>query len=251
MSFSIEILLGLLAVIAAITVPLIIYFLQKSKKRLAYEVVSNTQLVGVKSEVQNKIKIYYENKLVENVHLVSIRIINSGNQPISIDDFARPISIQLGSSTNILTCEVLEQSPKDLDISILKMQNSVEIQPLLLNPNDSFNLNILLSDYREELEVSARVKGVAKVEIYREPPPVLNLILLFIMGLSVSLCLLYVVFKDLVESYFGTNSEILVYIIISPIIIIFTYIISSLIVEIIKSCFVRKVKEINSEKNEE
>ena len=144
MSFSIEILLGFLAVIAAITVPLIIYFLQKSKKRLAYEVVSNTQLVGVKSEVQNKIKIHYENKIVENVHLVSIRIINSGNQPISIDDFARPISIQLGSNTNILTCEVLEQSPKDLDISILKMQNSVEIQPLLLNPNDSFNLNILL-----------------------------------------------------------------------------------------------------------
>ena len=148
MNFSIEILLGFLAVIAAITVPLIIYFLQKSKKRLAYEVVSNTQLVGVKSEVQNKIKIYYENKLVENVHLVSIRLINSGNQPISIEDFARPINIKLGSNTNILTCEVLEKNPKDLDIVISKMQNSVKIQPLLLNPNDSLTLNILLGDYR-------------------------------------------------------------------------------------------------------
>ncbi|WP_198330609.1 hypothetical protein [Psychrobacter cibarius] len=94
MSFSIEILLGCLAVIAAITVPLIIYFLQKSKKRLAYEIVSNTQLVGVKSEVQNKIKIYYENKLVENVHLLLIRIINNGNQSISIGDFAKRIDIR-------------------------------------------------------------------------------------------------------------------------------------------------------------
>ena len=168
MSFSIEILLGFSAVIAAITVPLLIYFLQKSKRRVAYEVVSNAQLVGVKSEVQNKIKIYYENKLVENVHLVSIRIINSGNQPTSIDDFARPISIQLGSNTNILTSEVLGLNPKDLDVSILKMQNSVEIQPLLLNPNDSLTLNILISDYRGGLEVSARVRGISNIEIYRK-----------------------------------------------------------------------------------
>lgn len=244
MSFSIEILLGLLAVIAAITVPLIIYFLQKSKKRFAYEVISNTQLVGVKSEVQNKIKIYYENKLVENVHLISIRLINSGNQPIPIDDFARPINIQLGSETNILTCEVLEKNPKDLDVSILKMQDSIEIQPLLLNQNDSLTLNILLSDYRGGLEVSARVKGIAKVEVYREPQPISNIIWLSIILFSMVLTIISTNYKDSIESYFGFNSEFLGYIFISPVFIFFTYILIDASYVSVKESIIKKIREV-------
>ncbi|WP_296245519.1 hypothetical protein, partial [Psychrobacter sp. UBA6766] len=108
MSFSMEILLGFLAVIAAITVPLIIYFLQKSKKQLSYEIISNTQLVGVENEIQDRITILYDEKQVVNVHLISIRFVNDGNQPISIDDSAMPINIKLGSATNILTCEVFD-----------------------------------------------------------------------------------------------------------------------------------------------
>ena len=171
MGFSIEILLGLLAVIAAITVPLIIYFLQKSKKRLAYEVVSNTQLVGVKSEVQNKIKIYYENKLVADVHLLLIRIINNGNQSISIGDFAKRIDINLGNNLNILTCEILRQYPDNLDVNVIKMINSIEIEPLLLNPKDNFTIKILLSDYKEDFEVSARIEGIGKIEVYKGAHP--------------------------------------------------------------------------------
>lgn len=227
MSFSIEILLGFSAVIAAITVPLIIYFLQKSKKRLAYEVVSNTQLVGVKTEVQNKIKIYYENKLVENVYLVSIRLINSGNQPISIDDFARPINIQLGSNTKILTCEVLEQNPKDLDVSILKMQNSFEIQPLLLNPNDSLTLSILLSDYREELEVSARVKGVRNIETYSEPQPLLNIILMLLMIPFILFSITSTFFYDIFKNYLGFKVSVILS-------TLFIFIIATLVVQMIK-----------------
>lgn len=168
MNFSIEILLGFLAVIAAITVPLIIYFLQKSKKRLSYEVISNTQLVGVENEIQDRITILYDEKKVVNVHLISIRFVNDGNQPISIDDFAMPINVKLGSGTNILTCEVLEQSPNELNASIIKMEDSVEIQPLLLNSNDNFTLNILLNDYDESLYITTRIKGIKSISLYKK-----------------------------------------------------------------------------------
>lgn len=251
MSFSIEILLGFSAVIAAITVPLIIYFLQKSKRRLAYEVVSNAQLVGVKSEVQNKIKIYYENKLVENVHLVSIRIINSGNQPISIDDFARPISIQLGSNTNILTSEVLGLNPKDLDVSILKMQNSVEIQPLLLNPNDSLTLNILISDYRGGLEVSARVRGISNIEIYRKPESIKSIFLFPLVVLLLILNFFNAVFKNKIGSFFGLDNQNLALILLGPIIIFMCYTMASLLYQVIKDFFIRKVREVYSEESKE
>ena len=241
MVFSLELLIGVLAVIAAITVPLIIYFLQKSKKRLAYEVISDTQLVGIKSEVQNKIKIYYEDKLVENVHLISIKIINNGNQPISISDFAELINIRLGNNTNILTCEVLEQNPKDLDVCVVKIQDSIEIQPLLLNPNDSFTLNILLSNYKRDLEVSARIEGVNKIEYYVEPQPIANLIMLIIFILLIILNIFYVIFKSNFESFFGIDSEKLALILISPILIFSIYGILITSYEAIRFFFLEKL----------
>lgn len=211
MSFSIEILLGFLAVIAAITVPLIIFFLQKSKKRLAYEIVSNTQLVGVKSEVQNKIKIYYENKLVENVHLLLIRIINNGNQSISIGDFAKRIDINLGNNLNILTCEILRQYPDNLDVNVIKVVDSIQIEPLLLNPKDNFTIKILLSDYKENFEVSARIEGISKIEVYKEPQPLLNitLMLTFIPFLIVMITRIF--FEDTFKNYFGFDISIIVH----------------------------------------
>lgn len=178
MSLSVEILLGFLAVIAAITVPLIIYFLQKSRKKISYEIISNTQLVGIKNKIQDKIKILYEDKLVENVHLVSIRLINDGNQPIAIDDFATPIRVQLGNSTNILTYEVLEQNPSELNATIIRTEDRVEVQPLLLNSNDSFTLNILLNDYDESLCITARIKGVKNIGLYKKSKfTIVNLVL--------------------------------------------------------------------------
>lgn len=169
MSFSIEILLGFSAVIVAIAVPLIIYYLQKSKKQLSYEIISNTQLVGVENEIKDRITILYDEKKVVNVHLISIKFVNDGNQPISIDDFATPINVRLGSGTNILTCEVLEQSPNELNAGIVKMEDSVQIQPLLINSNDSFKLNILLNNYEGSLDITARIKGIKTISIYKEP----------------------------------------------------------------------------------
>ena len=249
MSFSLELLIGVLAVIAAITVPLIIYFLQKSKKRLAYEIISDTQLVGVDSEVQNKIKIYYEDKLVENVHLIVIRFINNGNQPISIDDFAKQINIGLGNNTNILTCEVLEQNPKNLDVNIIKMQDSIEVRSLLLNSKDSFTLNVLLSNYKRKLEISARVKGINQIDVYREPQLVPSLIVLSVIGFPMVLFILNFAFRDTVESYFGFNSEVLAYVLISPIFILIFYSMILTFFEAIKYFFIRKIREISSTEN--
>lgn len=171
-------LVGAIATIGAIIAAFIIYYLQKSKKRLSYEIISNTQLVGIKNKIQDKIKILYEDKLVENVHLVSIRLINDGNLPIAIDDFATPIRVQLGNNTNILTYEVLEQNPSELNATITRMEDRIEVQPLLLNSNDNFTLNILLNDYDESLCITARIKGVKNIGPYRKSKfTIVNLVL--------------------------------------------------------------------------
>ena len=157
------IILGLAAIIVAI----ILFLLGKKKKRLAYYIISNIQLVGIENSIRDKIKILYDEKQVTNVHLVSIKFINNGNEPISVDDFDKPISIKYDSAVNILTHEILEKNPEDLDALIRKTENSLEIKPLLLNVNDEFIVNILASDFEGNLEVSARIKGINKIEIYK------------------------------------------------------------------------------------
>lgn len=153
--------------LAAIVVAIILFLLGKKKKRLSYYIISNTQLVGIENSIRDKIKILYDERQVTNVHLVSIKFINNGNEPISVDDFDKPISIKYDSAVNILTHEILEKTPEDLDALIRKTENFLEIKPLLLNPNDEFIVNILASNFEGKLEVSARIKGINKIEIYK------------------------------------------------------------------------------------
>ncbi len=158
------IILGLAAIIVAI----ILFILGRKKKRLAYYIISNTQLVGIENSIQDKIKILYDEKQVTNVHLISIRFINNGNEPISVDDFDKPISIKYGNDVNIITHEMLEKIPEDLDAVIRKKEKSLEVEPLLLNTKDEFTVNILASDFNGDLDISARIKGVKELEIYNQ-----------------------------------------------------------------------------------
>ena len=158
------IILGLTAIIVAI----ILFILGRKKKRLAYYIISNTQLVGIENSIQDKIKILYDEKQVTNVHLISIKFINNGNEPISIDDFDKLISIKYDSAVNILTHEIVERVPENLDAIIKEKEKFLEIKPLLLNPSDKFIVNILASDFNKDLEISARIKGVKGIEIYNK-----------------------------------------------------------------------------------
>ena len=56
----------------------------------------------------------------------------------------------------------------ELNANIIKMKDSIEIQPLLLNPNDSFTLNVLLNNYDERLHVTARIEGVKSIGLYKK-----------------------------------------------------------------------------------
>lgn len=158
------IILGLAAIIVAI----IIFILGKKKKRLAYYIVSNTQLVGIENSIQDKIKILYDEKQVTNVHLISIKFINNGNEPISVDDFDKPIRIRYDSAVNVLTHEILEKDPEDLDAITREREEFIEVEPLLLNIKDEFTVNILASNFDGDLDISARIRGVKELEIYNK-----------------------------------------------------------------------------------
>ena len=205
-------LVGAIATIGAIIAAFVIYYLQKSKKRLSYEIISNTQLVGIENKVQDKIKIFYEDKLVENVHLVSIRFVNDGNQFVAIDDFTTPINVKFGEGTNILTGEVLEQNPSELNATIIRTEDRVEVQPLLLNSNDSFTLNILLNDYDESLCITARIKGVKNIGLYKKSKFTIVNLVLFLYSLLGICAVLGVIYGKETNNDFISNVGFITYV---------------------------------------
>lgn len=92
---------------------------------------------------------------------------NSGNSPILSSDFDGPIEVAFGTSVDLLDVAVEDAEPGHLTPTVNILTRIVRIEPLLLNPGDSFVLTIL-SDGATEPEVLARIAGVPNPT--REPP---------------------------------------------------------------------------------
>jgi hypothetical protein len=141
-----------------------IAYRRHKRKRLAYEIISNLPLFSVQREIKDRIKIYLDDTLVEKVNLVLIRIYNPGNDAITTRDFESPISVNLGDEAKILSVEISEKSPIDLPANISYDDNSVTLEPLLLNEKDSVTIKALVSRPQRAITVSARIAGVNSIE---------------------------------------------------------------------------------------
>jgi hypothetical protein len=74
--------LGLIAIIISI----MLFWIQHQRKSLSFEIIHNAYLVRSKDEVKDKLKILYEKKPIENLLLLIVRLVNTGNVPILASD---------------------------------------------------------------------------------------------------------------------------------------------------------------------
>jgi hypothetical protein len=175
-----QFLIGALIAIVTIIVSIVIYFKQRSRKRLSYRILSNTVLLGVEEEVKKDIQLSYKGKAIVGVRLLVLRIFNSGNVPVVSTDYEKPISIDLGKETRVLTAEVIKKSPPNLQSAISIEDHVVTLYPALLNPADSITTKMLVTKYENGLEVNSRIIGVSRVEELREGSLLTKVILAYL-----------------------------------------------------------------------
>jgi hypothetical protein len=142
----------------------IVSFLQRKRKRLSYEIVSSSSLLSLDRQIKGKVKILYDGIEVEKVHLIVIRVYNSGNTPIKSGDYERPIKFSFGPSARILSFEVTETEPDNLDVGVTPDENSVSVDPLLLNSKDSILLTALVSEFDGLVNSDARIVGIKSIQ---------------------------------------------------------------------------------------
>lgn len=146
---------------------------QNKIKKLSYEIVLNTPLVKVSSKVKDKIEVYYEKNKVENPQILIIRFLNNGNQPISTSDFEESIKLVFHSDAKIIQCESTNLNPDSLSLNFNHAKNTITIDPLLLNSNEGFTLNLIIEGEDSSFTIIDRIQGV-NVKKYKEPFFIVN-----------------------------------------------------------------------------
>ena len=137
---------GAVIALLAIAATFLIYFLQRQRKSLTYEVLSKSSLLTVREELENRLQVLYDGEPTRDICLLVIRIINSGTEAIASRDFEKPICIGTGPTSKILSAAITGVEPENLDVRIFAAESSATIDPLLLNPRDSIEIKLLVSD---------------------------------------------------------------------------------------------------------
>jgi hypothetical protein len=154
---------------SALIVTIVIAWIQRRRKEIAYEVISNTLVIPELEEVSPHttgiLHVLFNGKPVKGARLVILKVWNTGNEPIDILDYAEPITFNFGEKAEVLNVAILETSKglaksnaeKALDIS----SNKVILKPILLNHHASITLKVLLLGFDGKINTDeTSIKGV-------------------------------------------------------------------------------------------
>lgn len=157
--------IGVIIACVTLLITVIIYYFQKHKKGLSYEILSKTSLLTSKEKLEGKIKILYNEQEVQNVKFLEIKILNTGNVGIPSSDYERPIRFIFDAEAKILTAEIVKSEPDSLTTTLNITQNEIVIQPILMNSKDYLVIKAIVSNSEdEELIVDGRIKDVKSIK---------------------------------------------------------------------------------------
>lgn len=168
----------LVVAVVAVSFSVFQHFRQRRRRRIGYH-VRTTGLLSVNQQVREHIKVLYRDVAVSELRLVELSFEHLGNETIKAADFEVPIRIGFGASARILTSEVAEVEPKNLDLHVTvntiagaepnpgEPHHAVQIAPLLLNAGDRFALRFLVAE-AETPTINARIAGVKELELRAE-----------------------------------------------------------------------------------
>lgn len=155
---------GIIAIIIAI---IQIRVSKPPKKDLQCIWVSKVPLVTVREGYEEHLQILWKGKLLKDATSIILRIQNSGSLAITSQDFERPISFIFTSNTEIEIIEpkILKTHPINLGAVISLNNNSIELQPLLMNPGDKIDIAAIVNTSNHNIVLNGRVINVKNLKL--------------------------------------------------------------------------------------
>lgn len=201
-----DILFGYRDTILALIAILVTYLLFKKQQKiteLSYtEEISS--LFNVKDVIKSDLKVYYKEELVKSMHLVKIKLMNTGNTDIASSDFEQELNIMFNDGSEIMNVQITEITPDSLEINYdIQKRNNLIFTPLLLNTKDGFLIQSLIRNYTN-YSIKGRIKGVKTVQKYLGPPAYQFLggaLVAMVLFFSLFMGGFYLIFKDITNEY--------------------------------------------------
>jgi hypothetical protein len=138
------------------------YRSQRAITRLEYVVITNTKLLP--GRLANELKVSHQGwSVIEDPSLTIIRIVNTGNRAIPADDFETPLSVTLAGVKEIASATCTASRPSGLRPEPEIDANHVRIAPLLLNPDDMIELQVLSAGQASEVTVGGRITNLVDI----------------------------------------------------------------------------------------
>jgi hypothetical protein len=131
---------------------------------LDWSVISAAELL--KDNPIRDLELHYMGEVVRNPYLLQLKYINTGNKPISTEDYEHPIRVSITDS-RVLSAEVVETSQPDMGASMSLSEHEATLHPLLLNPGDWISCQILLDSPPSRWQVKGRIVGVKEIRSYK------------------------------------------------------------------------------------
>jgi hypothetical protein len=157
---------GVVVAVIALIATVGIYLIGRPVKRLQVQILSNSPLISVNTDISSQIQILYEDKPVETLSLILLRFENVGNEPIKKTDYSEPIRILLSPNAEVGEVTIEEAKPEDIDLNPrVSKTNEIEMAKALLNPGDQVVIRVLALNNDGTLAVTARIVGVSSLEI--------------------------------------------------------------------------------------
>ena len=155
---------GFIGIVTGIILTIAVVLYQRQVNELQVEIVSNSSLINVDSEIASDIEIIYKDQPVETLSLILIRLENTGNVAIKESDYSQPIVISISPDAEIGEFVVAETSPRGINLSLGKIgTHQVELSKSLCNPGDQALIRIMALNNDDTLDITARIVDISQL----------------------------------------------------------------------------------------
>jgi hypothetical protein len=148
-----------LAAIIGIPISILIYRFSQERKHLDYEFLSVVRLLADQAtRLAGELELRFKGDVIKDPYLLLVRLINTGNKPLEVEDFEQPIRIDL--DVPVLSAWVAKAEPKDFAPDLSWRGNSVFLPGALFNQGDWVAVSVLADGEPKERSVGVRIVGV-------------------------------------------------------------------------------------------
>ena len=121
----------------------------------------------------NKLQITYDGKVVDDPHVFSISIQNTGSLAISNEDFKQEFVIWFHDCGAILSAQVSKSSSQHVTDEIL-LNSRIDgeklfISDFFLNPDESFSISVITDKASSGITYDARISDISSLTLRNSP----------------------------------------------------------------------------------